>query len=171
MTKATDGALLVGRALMAVSFMPAAYSHLTNISGFAVALASKGLPYTNGLSALIVLAELFGPLALILGLAPRLAAGALAVTTLLTTATLHRFWEFAGAARHMEQTLFLSNLGIVGGLMFFLVAGPGAYSAQSWWRGVGEKRKPAPKKKPSRPKASKPKPAPVRDEEELADAA
>jgi uncharacterized membrane protein len=119
-----------------------------------------------------VLAELFGPLALLLGLAPRLAAGALIATTVLTTGVLHRFWEYAGTARVIEQTLFIANLGVLAGLLFFLVSGPGAYSAQSWWRGAGEKRKPAPKKKPSRPRAPKPRPTPVRDaEEELADAA
>jgi putative oxidoreductase len=157
---------------MALSFLPGAYNHLSNISGFAVALAAKGLPYTNGLSALIVIAELFGPLALLLGLAPRLAAGGLIATTVLTTATLHRFWEFSGAARQVEQTLFVAHLGLLAGLLFFLVSGPGAYSVSSWWRGSGEKRKPPAKKKPSRPRAPRPKPAPVRDmDEELADAA
>jgi uncharacterized membrane protein YphA (DoxX/SURF4 family) len=170
--KAMDGTLLVGRILMAASFVPAAYAHFTNISGFAAALAAKGLPSANGLSALIVLFELFGPLALAAGVAPRIAAAGLAATTLVTTGLLHRFWEFGGVARQVEETLFVANLGIFAGLLFFIAAGPGALSWQGWWRGMGEKRKPAGKKKAAKPRAPRPKPAPARDlDEELADAA
>jgi putative oxidoreductase len=169
-----DGILLTGRILMAASFLPAGIAHLSNISGFAVSLGAKGLPYANVLAAAIVLAELFGPLALLLGVAPRIAATLLAAATLVTTGTLHRFWEFSSAAQLTEQTVFLTQLGIVAGLLFFFISGPGAFSWQAWWHTIsGEKRKPAGKKKASRPRSPRPKPAPVRpmEDEELADAA
>jgi uncharacterized membrane protein YphA (DoxX/SURF4 family) len=159
---------------MAASFLPAGIAHLSNISGFAVSLAAKGLPYSNVLSAAIVLAELFGPVALLLGVAPRVAAALLAAATIITTGALHRFWDVTGAARLAQETVFLTQLGIVAGLLFFFVSGPGAYSWQAWWHGISSgKRKPASKKKASRPRSPRPKPAPVRsaEDEELADAA
>lgn len=53
-----------------------------------------------------------------LGKAPRLSAAALAVSLVPTTAAGHRFWEIEDPERRQaEQTQFLKNLGLVGGLM------------------------------------------------------
>jgi uncharacterized membrane protein YphA (DoxX/SURF4 family) len=170
----TNGVLLAGRVLMAACFLPPAIAHLSNISGFAATLSAKGLPYANVVSALVVLAELFGPLALIGGFAPRLSGSILVAATAVTTLAQHRFWEFTGAARHAEQAIFMANLGIAAGLMFYLVSGPGALSWQSWWSGEARSRKPAARKKVSRPRSSKPRPAqakPAPAEDEFAEAA
>jgi uncharacterized membrane protein YphA (DoxX/SURF4 family) len=169
--RAKNGILLAGRLLLAACFFVPGLGHLSNISGLAFSLAQKGLPYTDVLAALIVLAEIFGPLALVLGLAPRVTTSALIGATLMTTATLYRFWDVAGAARSVQQSIFLANLGVLAALLFLLVSGPGAFSWQTFWKGAGVRSKP--KKKASRPRAAKPKsaPRPVDDEEELADAA
>ncbi|MFD0462206.1 DoxX family membrane protein [Microvirga aerilata] len=52
------------------------------------------MPYADVAATLILLAEVFGPLALIFGLAPRLSAAALIAALAVTTATLHRFWDY-----------------------------------------------------------------------------
>jgi putative oxidoreductase len=164
--------LLVARVLLAASFMPQAIAHTTNISGLAFALSQKGLPYTDALAALIVLAEMFCPAALLIGVAPRLAPAALLAAVVLINGTLHRFWTFSGAARQMEQTIFTAQLGIAAALLFALVAGPGAWSVQGWRADSGASKLPA-KKKASRQRASKPKPPAPRqqDEDEFEDAA
>jgi uncharacterized membrane protein YphA (DoxX/SURF4 family) len=168
-------ALLLGRLLLAAAFAPQALAHAGNISGLAFSLAQKGLPYTDALSAMIVLIEVFCPLALILGLVPRLAPAMLLAVTLLMTGTFHRFWMFSGAARHVEQSIFTAQLGILAGLLFALVAGPGAWSLQRLRMGLPAAPKAAPaKKKAPRPRATKPKAGPVRamrDDDDLADAA
>jgi uncharacterized membrane protein YphA (DoxX/SURF4 family) len=160
--------------VLAACFAPTAYAHVSNISGFAVALRSQGLPYADALAAFVVLAEVFGPLALIVGFAPRMSAGILIAATALTTGFLHRFWEFAGVVRQTEQLIFVSQLGILAALLFSFAVGPGAWSWQAWWRGGGAKPKPAARKKPSRPRSPRPRPASAKPdpvEDEWADAA
>jgi uncharacterized membrane protein YphA (DoxX/SURF4 family) len=172
-TEITNGVLLLSRLLLAGSFLPSAVEHLANISGFAASLTMKGIPYGDVVATVIVLAEVFGPLGLILGLAPRLSASALIAATVVTTGALHRFWDYGGLTRYGEQAIFLANLGVMAGLLLYIVAGPGAWSWQAWWRGMGGK-KPAPKKKRSRSQAPRPRPAPARpmmDDDEYADAA
>lgn len=173
-TTMTNGALLLGRVLLAVSFLPPAISRLSNISGLAASLAMKGMPYADVVATLIVLAEVFGPLALVLGIAPRLSASALIASLVITTGALHRFWDYGGLNRQAEQAVFLANLGVLAGLIFYCLIGPGAWSWQAWWRGATGKAKPAKKKRQSRPRTPKPRPAPARamdDEDEFADAA
>jgi putative oxidoreductase len=170
----TNTVLLAGRVLLAACFIPTAYAHMSNISGFAVSMRAQGLPSTDALAALVVLAEAFGPLALLLGFAPRISACALMGATALTTGALHRFWEFGAAIRPMEQAVFLSQVGILAALLFYIVAGPGAWSWQAWWRGATAKPKPAARKKLSRPRTPKARPAPAKAEQpddEWADAA
>jgi putative oxidoreductase len=172
--RATNGLLLLGRLLLAASFTPYASTHVLNISGLAFSLAQKGMPYSDAVAALIVLAEIFGPVALLVGAAPRFAPAILIAATFVTTGALHRFWEFNGAARVLEQAIFTSQLGVLAGLCFAYVVGPGSWALPVWWRGQGAVTRPAPKKKASRPRASKPKPAKPRapeEDDELADAA
>jgi putative oxidoreductase len=173
-TSATNGILLLNRLLLAGCFLPPALTRLTNISGFAAGLTMKGIPYGDVIATIIAVAEIVAPLALMLGLAPRVSASALIATLLITTGALHRFWEYGGLTRQGEQAIFLANLGVLAGLLFSMLVGPGAWSWQGWWAGMGAK-KPAKKKRQSRPRAAKPKPAPVRpmddDEDEFADAA
>lgn len=171
-----NGILLLSRLLLAGCFLPAAIGRATNISGFAAMLTMKGVPYGDVVATLIVLAEVFGPFALVLGLAPRLSASVLIAALVVTTGTLHRFWEYGGLTRQAEYAVFLSHLGVLAGLLFYALTGPGAWSWQAWWKGSGAQAKSAKGKKrqPSRPRTPKPRPAPVRqpmDEDEMADAA
>jgi uncharacterized membrane protein YphA (DoxX/SURF4 family) len=172
--RARNTALLVGRVLLAGCFAPVAFSHAANISGLAASLGQKGMPYADAVTALIVLTEIFCPLALLLGVAPRLAPAALFASTLLVNGALHRFWEFGGAARHVEQTIFTAQLGVLAALLFACVAGPAGWSLHAWLKGGDKPSRHAAKKKAARAKPSKPKLAasrPARDDEELADAA
>src|SRR5829696_5601667 len=172
-----NGILLLNRLLLAGCFLPVAIGRLSNISGLAAALTLKGMPYGDVVATAIVLAEVFGPLALIFGFAPRLSASVLIAALVVTTGTLHRFWDYGGLTRQAEQAVFLSHLGVLAGLLFYTLTGPGAWSWQAWWKGVGSPSKPATKAKkrqPARPRNPKPRPAPVRqavDDDELADAA
>lgn len=171
---ATNGILLLSRVLLAICFLPPATARLSNISGFAASLTMKGVPYGDIVATAIVVVEIVAPLALILGLAPRISASVLIAALAITTGALHRFWEYGGLTRQGEQAVFLANLGVLSGLLFYLLVGPGAWSWQGWWDGAGAK-KPAKKKRQTRPRAAKPKPAPVRpmedDEDEYANAA
>jgi uncharacterized membrane protein YphA (DoxX/SURF4 family) len=58
--------------------------------------------------------------ALGLGVKPKLSALLLLGTLIPTTLAGHRFWEESGQARGMQETQFLKNLGLIGGLLFLL---------------------------------------------------
>ena len=164
----TNGVLLAGRLILAASLVPEAVARATNVSGFGLQLWMKGMPYPTAVASAVVVAELIGPVALVLGLAPRLTASALITTTVITTGILHRFWNLAGVARQAEQALFLAHAGLVAGLLFYAVAGPGTWNLTALWRRDAAKPRAAAKKK-SRTRPTPTRPAKARDE--LAEAA
>jgi uncharacterized membrane protein YphA (DoxX/SURF4 family) len=172
--RSTGTMLLVARLLLAACLVQPATAHALNVSGLAFAMAQKGMPFPGQVASLVLVSELFGPLALALGIAHRLSAGILIASSVITTGTLHRFWEFAGAARTLEQAVFTGQLGLIAALLLLMVAGPGSFSLQSWLHSGGTGTKKLPKKKAARPRSSKPRPAPARpapEESDLADAA
>jgi uncharacterized membrane protein YphA (DoxX/SURF4 family) len=163
-----DGALLTSRLILAASLLPEAVARATNVSGFSLQLWMKGMPYPTATASGIVVAELIGPIALVLGLAPRLTASALIATTVITTGILHRFWDLAGVARQTEQALFLAHAGLIAGLLFYAVAGPGAWSLIALWSRGAAKPNAAGKKKP---RAKSTAARQVKAQDELAEAA
>ena len=164
----TNGVLLAGRLILATSLVPEAIARATNVSGFGLQLWIKGMHYPTAVASGVVVAELVGPVALVLGLAPRFTASALIATTVITTGILHRFWDVAGPARQAEQALFLAHAGIIAGLLFYAVAGPGVWSFKALWSRGAAKPKAAAKRKP-RPRPTAARQAKAQDE--LAEAA
>ena len=70
-------------------------------------------------------AMIVGGLAFGLGVAPRLAARGLVASLALTTAAGHQFWkEEEERARRTQETQFLKNLAMIGGLLFYLSRKP-----------------------------------------------
>ena len=86
LSRSQDGALLLGRLFVAALFLPSGLNKLVAFSGFAASLGAKGVPYPALVAAVVVAAEVLGPLALIIGLWPRWTAlvliGFTAVTAL-----------------------------------------------------------------------------------------
>jgi putative oxidoreductase len=125
MERAHDGILLLARLLVAALFLPAGISKLLSFSGFAKSLADKGLPYSEYWAAAAVAIEVLGPIALVVGFLPRWTALALIAFVVVATATSHRYWEFQEPARRIQEVNFFKNIAILGGLLFYLVSGPG----------------------------------------------
>jgi uncharacterized membrane protein YphA (DoxX/SURF4 family) len=160
--------------MMAACLLPEAVARAVNVSGFGLQLWMRGMPYPTAVASGVVVAELIAPVALVLGLAPRVAASVLIVTIVITTGILHRFWDLAGAARQTEQALFLAHAGLVAGLLFYAVAGPGAWSLQALWRRDAVKPKASAKPKTAAKTKPRSKPATSRSpkaHEDLAEAA
>ncbi len=141
---------LAARLLLAACFIPSGLSKAGNVSGFALSLAANGLPYPSALAAGGVLIGVLGPLALALGILPRATGWAMALYTTAMLLLLHRFWDFSGAFRQAEQAIFLANLGIVAGLLLYVVSGPGDWSWQGWSRREPEEQ-PAPVRRRGHP--------------------
>ncbi|KQP41936.1 MULTISPECIES: DoxX family protein [unclassified Methylobacterium] len=163
--RSQDGILLASRLLLAAALLPTGIARALNVSGFALALAGAGMPSPNAVATAAVVVQVFGPLALILGVLPRITGFALAGFAVAMAVLLHGFWAYSGAAAMTERTLFLADLGLAGGFLIYAMAGPGACSWQGWRRSTREAPAPArpqsananaksakgPKRSPARP--------------------
>jgi putative oxidoreductase len=134
MDRTQDAVLLVGRLLMAALFLPSGIGKALGFSAFAASLASRGLPYPDALAAAAVLIEVLAPIAMIAGVLPRTSALSLFAFTVAATAIAHRYWEFAQPARRAQEINFFKNIGLLGGMLFYYVSGPGAWRLHSRWQ-------------------------------------
>jgi len=114
---------LVGRILIGLLFLLAGYNKITGdggVNGFSENLSGMGLPLPILLAWLIVLIEIVGGAALILGYRVGYAAAVLFVFTLLTLVVVHN---------SMSDPMLFKNLAVMGGLLYIL-----AYGAGNGWR-------------------------------------
>ena len=128
LNRTDDLALLMGRVFVAALFLPHGFHKLMNFWSFAASLGAKGVPYSNAIAVLAVVAEILGPLTLIIGLWPRWTALVLAVLTLLKIATTYRSGLWGAVFLPRRNVELYRNLAILGGLLFYSVSGPGAWS-------------------------------------------
>ena len=128
LSRTDDLALLMGRVFVAALFLPHGFHKLMTFWSFAASLGAKGVPYSNAIAVLVVVAEVLGPLALILGLWPRGTALVLAVLTLLTIWIKYRSGMWGAVFLPRRNVELYRSLAILGGLLFYFVSGPGAWS-------------------------------------------
>jgi putative oxidoreductase len=131
---AYDLALLLGRIALSALFIPGGLSKLTNLAGFTASLQKQGVPFAEVLAPLGAGIEFLGGIAVLIGFQTRLAAVLMILFTIIATLIAHRFWEFEGAQRQMQQGQFFKNLAIVGGYLALWVSGPGRYALDRLWR-------------------------------------
>ena len=132
LARAHDGTLLAARLLLAAALLPTGIARALNVSGFALTLAGAGMPFPNGVATAAVIVQVFGPLAVILGLLPVLTGVALAAFSATTAVMLHAFWLYSGTALVAERTLMLADLGLAGGYLIYALMGPGSWSWEGW---------------------------------------
>jgi putative oxidoreductase len=131
---ASDLALLLARITMAALFIPGGLRKLTDLASFTATLQKQGVPYADVLAPIGAGVEFLGGIAVLIGFQTRLAALLLILFTIIATAIAHRFWEFEGSARQMQQGQFFKNLAIIGGFLALCVAGGGRYMVSRLWR-------------------------------------
>ncbi len=69
--------------------------------------------------------HLAGSLCLITGIYAREAAAVLCLFTIVATIQVHDFWTLTGQDRLIQSRIALEHLAIVGGLLLFVIVGPG----------------------------------------------
>lgn len=121
MTTNTSSTVLVARILLGLMFVMAGFGKLGNVEGFAGYMASGGVPAF--LAWPVVLFEIAGGLALIVGFQTRLASLMLAAFC-LASGVLYHFVP----ADQMQMTMFMKNLALTGGYLALAVLGAGAFS-------------------------------------------
>jgi len=138
-----DALLFASRLLLAAALLPTGIARAFNVSGFALTLAGAGMPMPNAVATAAVVIQVFGPLAVLLGVLPRISGLALAGFAGGMAVLLHPFWQFSGATFLTERALFLADLGLAGGFLIYALTGPGAWSWQGWRQGAVSPARPA----------------------------
>jgi putative oxidoreductase len=91
--------------------------------------AAAGVPLAHVAVPLAGLIALIGGLSLALGFHARVGAIALLVFLVPVTLFMHKFWGISDPQQaQMQQVNFMKNLALMGGALFFVYAGSGAYS-------------------------------------------
>lgn len=115
---------LLARILLTLLFFIASYQKLMNVAGTAGYFGKIGLPMPDITVWVVIAIEFFGALLILIGWKTRLVALGMAIFTILTGVFGHKFWVDPSQA-----TQFLKNLGIAGGFLMLMYAGPGRISA------------------------------------------
>ena len=114
---------LIARILMAHIFLIAGVNKIFGYAGTQGYMESVGVP--GMLLPLVIVLEIGGALALIVGWQTRWAAYALAAFSILSALIFH-----SNFAEQMQMILFMKNVAMAGGLLLLAVHGAGAYSLE-----------------------------------------
>ena len=117
-----------GRTLLAVIFIMAGFSKITGYAGTAGYMEMMGVP--GWLLPLVIVTELGGGIALLLGWQTRIVAFLLAGFSLLSGLIFHLFPSFGleAMAAEGEMINFMKNLAIAGGLLMVVALGSGRFA-------------------------------------------
>lgn len=121
MTQFQAPLVLTGRILLAIMFVLAGYQKITGFSGTQQYMEAYGLP--GILLPLVILLELGGGLAIVVGFMTRWVSLALAGFTLVAGLIFH-----ADFGDQMQTIMLMKNLGIAGGFLVLAAHGAGAWS-------------------------------------------
>ncbi len=112
-----------GRVLLAQLFLLSGFAKITGYAGTQAYMAAKGLP--GALLPLVILVELGGGLALVVGFHTRFAAVALAIFTVLAGCIFHLV-----PGDHAQMLHFMKNLSITGGLLILAQTGATGFAVR-----------------------------------------
>ena len=118
---AIAGMQLFGRVLMSSIFIMAGINKISGYAGTQGYMESVGVP--GALLPLVILLEIGGGLAILLGWKTRIAAFLLAGFTVLSALIFH-----ANFSDQMQSILFMKNMAMAGGLLFLVAGGISAWS-------------------------------------------
>lgn len=116
---------LVGRVLIAVLFVVSGWGKMHGYAGTQAFMQASGVP--GSLLPLVILLELGGGIAIVLGLFTRPIALLMAGFSIVTGLIFH-----SGSAEQTQQIMFMKNLGLAGGFLFLVANGAGCISLDHW---------------------------------------
>lgn len=122
----TNAIAMLGRVALGAIFIWSGTTKLAAPTGTIEYIASSGMPFPHLAFWAAVLVEVGGAAALILGIAPRLAAGVLALFCLATAIAFH------GAIGDQDQLIhFLKNVSMAGGLLQVAAFGAAGWTVEA----------------------------------------
>jgi putative oxidoreductase len=122
---------LLGRILIALIFIRGGINKLGAIDGTVAQMSSHGVPLSNILVWGAIALELGGGLMLIAGLLTRWVALALFFYTLVLALIFHAYWTMPEAVQREQAASFFGHLAMMGGMLFVVAFGAGAWSFDS----------------------------------------
>ncbi|MBK8070816.1 MAG: DoxX family protein [Ramlibacter sp.] len=122
---------LVGRALIALLFIPAGLSKIGAFAGVAGYIASKGVPLPQVAAVVGIVAEVGLGALILIGWQTRWAALGMAIFTVVITFIFHNFWALPAEQVMAQQQAFFKNIAVVGGLLALVAWGAGGYSVDA----------------------------------------
>ena len=111
----------VGRVLISLMFVMSGFSKISAFAGTQGYMESQGVP--GILLPLVILVEIAGGLAVIVGWKTKYAALALAGFCVLSAFLFH-----ANFSDQTQMIMFMKNIAIAGGFLFLVANGPGKYA-------------------------------------------
>ena len=115
---------LVGRVLISIPFVLAGWEKSGGYAGTQAYMQHAGVP--GGLLPLVILLELGGGIAIIIGLFTRPVAFLLAGFSILAALLFH-----GGSHEQMQQIMLLKDFGLAGGFLFLVANGAGRFSVDA----------------------------------------
>ncbi|WP_049924163.1 DoxX family membrane protein [Halopiger djelfimassiliensis] len=119
----TGELFLIARLLFGGTLAFMGLNHFLDLENMAGYAEMKGIPAPTFSVAFSGGLLLFGGLGVAVGVAPTVAASALALFLLVATPTMHDFWAVPDEQRQSELTSFLKNVGLLGGSLGLLALG------------------------------------------------
>jgi putative oxidoreductase len=110
--------IVIGRVALGGLFVVAGLTHIGNMGQVREQMTRRGVVYAQPLLIAGTIFQIAAGVLLAAGLFTPFAAIGLTGFTLAATVMMLRFWEIPkGPERHVVKNAFLSNVGIVGGLL------------------------------------------------------
>jgi putative oxidoreductase len=126
----SDGADLIGRIGLAILFIWSGYTKVAYAAANVAYMKAYGVPAAWLLIWPAAAFELAAAAALIVGWKTRWAALALAFYSLIAALIFHAYWSVPADQVLDQQTHFMKNIAIVGGLLFVFARSPGRLSIE-----------------------------------------
>jgi putative oxidoreductase len=121
----------LARILISAIFLYSGITQLMHFDATAHMLAEKGIPLAMVATVILLLIDLGGAAAIIIGWQTRLAATIQFVYLIPVTFMFHNFWAAPPELHDVQLINFLKNLGIMGGLLLLATRGAGASSVDA----------------------------------------
>jgi putative oxidoreductase len=122
----------LGRFLIALIFIRAGINKLGSIAATTATMRNHSIPYPDILVWGAIALELGGGLMLVAGLYARWAALALFFYTFALALIFHPYWTVSDPAEaRIDASFFFGHLSMMGGMLFVVAFGAGAYSVDA----------------------------------------
>ena len=125
-----DWADVLGRIGLALLFLWSGYTKLAYMAANVAYMKAYGMAAAELLIWPAAVFELIAGAMLVLGWKARWAALALAAYTVISTLIFHRYWSVPADQVLDQQTHFMKNVAIIGGLLFVFAHGSGRLSVE-----------------------------------------